>query len=66
MATETCSACGVEIEGDLVKFSYGKPGSRDRLRARVCIYAKRPGCINDPAGDIVTAEAYHPFPTGSE
>ena len=61
MATETCSVCGVEIEGDLVKFSYGNPGSRDRLRARVCVYAKKPGCINDPAAEVVKAEAWKPI-----
>jgi len=62
MDSVTCSACGVEIEGDLVKFSYGKPGSRDRLRARVCIHAKRPlDCINDPAGEAVEAEAWKPL-----
>ena len=64
MATETCSVCGVEIEGDLVKFSYGKPGSRDRLRARVCVYAKKPGCINDPAGEIVEAEEWKSIAIG--
>lgn len=46
----TCEACGVKIEsnpaGDIVHFSYGKPGTRSRLFQRVCRYARRPGCIN--------------------
>lgn len=38
---EKCSVCGVAIEGDLVKFSYGQPGSRERLYARVCQFIKK-------------------------
>jgi hypothetical protein len=42
-----CPACEVVITpDDQVLFSFGKPGTRARLYARVCQYAKRPGCIN--------------------
>lgn len=44
--SETCPVCGVEIIGDYVKFSVGPPGTRSRLRQRVCQYAQKPGCIN--------------------
>ena len=43
---EICSACGVKIIDDAVHFSFGKPGTRQRLHARVCQYAKKEGCIN--------------------
>jgi hypothetical protein len=43
---EVCPACGVKIEGDRVLFSAGPAGTRARLWARVCQYAKKPGCIN--------------------
>lgn len=42
-----CPVCSVRITGDTVIFSHGKPGTRERLYARVCQYAKdRAGCIN--------------------
>lgn len=44
-----CSACGVKIVGDQVLFSFGTPGSKERLYARVCQFAKKPGCINTVA-----------------
>ena len=37
---EKCSVCGVTIKDDLVKFSFGQPGSRNRLYARVCQFIK--------------------------
>lgn len=44
---EICPACEVVIHNKtVVYFSYGKPGTIERLRARVCNYAKKPGCIN--------------------
>jgi hypothetical protein len=43
---DICTACGVKIVDDVVHFSYGKPGTRQRLHARVCQYAKKEGCIN--------------------
>jgi hypothetical protein len=42
-----CSACGVKIIGEEVHFSHGKPGTKERLHARVCQFAKKPGCINN-------------------
>lgn len=52
---EQCPVCGVKIEGDVVYFSFGKPGTRARLQARVCQYAKSEGCINNqenhPSGE---------------
>jgi len=50
---EKCSVCGVEIENDAkVNFSYGKPGTRSRLWARVCRFTKSPDCINQDEGKI--------------
>lgn len=43
---QICPACQVKIIGDEVHFSYGKPGTKERLHARVCQYAKKKGCIN--------------------
>jgi len=43
---EICKACGVKIVDDVVHFSYGNPGTRQRLHARVCQFAKKEGCIN--------------------
>jgi hypothetical protein len=57
-----CPACGVVITpDDSVLFSYGKPGTRARLWARVCQYAKRPDCINKDETKIgdVTPEDYY-------
>lgn len=60
---ERCPACGVEIEnGSKVNFSFGPPGTRARLYARVCRTAKIPGCINqDPEkiGEIVANDYYN-------
>lgn len=44
-----CPACGVVIAGDEVKFSFGPPGTKQRLFARVCQFSKKPGCINTVA-----------------
>ena len=46
-----CPVCGVVIEEDLVKFSFGKPGTKARLYARVCQFiqkdeTKKAACIN--------------------
>ncbi len=44
---DVCPVCQVQIEGgDKVLFSYGPVGTRARLWARVCQYAKKSGCIN--------------------
>lgn len=44
---KVCPACGVRITDDgEVLFSVGKPGTKERLYARVCQFSKKPGCIN--------------------
>ncbi|WP_228035342.1 hypothetical protein [Oculatella sp. LEGE 06141] len=59
---EVCPACGVKIEaGERVLFSAGPVGTRARLWARVCQYAKKPGCINlntDAIGPIAASDYY--------
>jgi hypothetical protein len=50
MNIQFCPACGVAIEGDTVLFSCGGSGTRERLFARVCQYAKKQGCINKGTG----------------
>ncbi len=57
-----CPVCSVRIADDLVLFSSGKPGNKDRLRSRVCQYvAKYPekykDCIND-GGKVLESEMY--------
>lgn len=45
---ETCPVCGVKIEDNAkVIFSYGSSGTKSRLWARVCQFAKNDDCIND-------------------
>ncbi|MGB3560676.1 MAG: hypothetical protein WBD58_16260 [Geitlerinemataceae cyanobacterium] len=59
--TQTCPICNVSIARDVVQFSNGAPGSRARLYARVCQYAKQRGCINqDPEkiGTVGDADSY--------
>lgn len=42
-----CPACGVIIENELAKFSFGKPGDLNFLAQRVCQYRKVDSpCIN--------------------
>ena len=59
---EICPVCGVKIEnGEKVLFSVGEPGTRSRLYARVCQFAKKPGCINkneDKIGVIKNTDYY--------
>jgi hypothetical protein len=63
---ETCPVCGVKIEGgDKVIFSSGPVGTRARLWARVCNYAKQPGCINqdqNAIGSVHENDYYKPLP----
>lgn len=59
-----CQRCGVKIEGDIVHFSYGKPGSRSRLYARVCQFALKRGatdCANqfDPEKETIKESDYY-------
>ena len=59
--TQTCPACGVKVDGGVVHFSVGAPGSRAKLYARVCQFAKKAGCINtDPSeiGEIKESDGY--------
>lgn len=60
---EKCPVCGVEIEnGAKVNFSYGPPGTRARLWARVCNYAQNSACINrDEAaiGNVASQDYYN-------
>lgn len=55
-----CPVCNVLIEGDVVRFSYGPPGTRTKLKARVCQFAKREGCINPQTSlkDAVATDFY--------
>ena len=59
---EICSACGVQIENNAkVNFSFGKSGTREKLWARVCRYAKTDGCINlkrEELGEIKDSDYY--------
>ncbi|BFM40557.1 hypothetical protein [Synechocystis sp. LKSZ1] len=59
---EVCPVCGVTIEnGAKVVFSAGPAGTRARLWARVCNFAKSPDCINqDEAsiGDVQSNDYY--------
>ncbi len=59
---QVCPACGVKIVGgDKVLFSVGAPGTRSRLYARVCQYAKKAGCINrntEEIGQILPSDYY--------
>jgi hypothetical protein len=44
---QTCSLCNVKIDSkDTVHFAFGKPGSRERLYARVCKHVNDRRCIN--------------------
>lgn len=43
---QSCPVCGVTITNDAVQFANGSTGTRARLYARVCQYAKKPDCIN--------------------
>lgn len=59
---EICPVCGVTIlDGAKVVFSAGPSGTRSRLWARVCNFAKNPGCINQDeaiAGNIRSDDYY--------
>lgn len=44
---QSCAVCGVKVDqSDTVHFSFGKPGSRERLYARVCKHVGDERCIN--------------------
>lgn len=59
---EICPVCFVKIEDDAkVIFSTGKPGTRERLFARVCKFTKNPDCINLKKYDVekITSSDYY-------
>lgn len=63
---QQCPVCGVQIEDDAkVLFSYGRPGTRGRLWARVCQYLKedhkKEACINldHPKAEVVLESDYY-------
>lgn len=65
MTSKKCPRCKVEITPqDVVLFSYGKPGSRSKLYARVCQFALARGatdCINnfDPKTEPIKESDYY-------
>ncbi|WP_204106039.1 MULTISPECIES: hypothetical protein [Spirulina sp. CCY15215] len=64
---QTCPICRVKIaHDDKVYFSSGQPGTRARLYARVCQYAKKAGCINQNKEAIGTLTKSDGFSTGEE
>ncbi|MEO0351619.1 MAG: hypothetical protein AAF282_16395 [Cyanobacteria bacterium P01_A01_bin.15] len=63
--TQTCSVCGVTIANDAVQFSNGSTGTRARLYARVCQYAKNPDCINQDKtliGEVLQEDGFMEAP----
>ena len=60
----SCPVCGASItESGQVNFTYGSPGTRARLYARVCQYNKKPGCINQESeliGEVTPSDHFEP------
>jgi hypothetical protein len=63
---QECPVCGVKIENDTkVLFSYGRPGTRGRLQARVCQFLKedekKEKCINQghPLSEVIINSDYY-------
>ena len=55
-----CPACGVTItDSGEVLFSAGKPGTKERLYARVCQFAKKEECINTGELKELTESDYY-------
>ncbi len=54
MTEQLCPVCGVKIVkmigNDRVLFSYGSPGTREKLWQRVCQYVQKSDCINSDGG----------------
>lgn len=62
---QTCPVCGVTVANDVVQFSNGSTGTRARLYARVCQYAKKPECINqdkDRIGMVLQEDGFMEAP----
>ncbi len=59
---QTCSLCNVKIDpAGTVHFTYGPPGSRERLYARVCKHVNNQQCINadkSKIGLLIAADHY--------
>ena len=61
---QACSVCGVPITNqDEVLFTYGKPGTRAKLYARVCQYVntkEKDYCLNkDFTGSVTQSDIWH-------
>ena len=60
----SCPVCGASItESGQVNFTYGSPGTRARLYARVCQYTQKPGCINQDSeliGEVTSSDNFEP------
>ncbi|EKV03672.1 hypothetical protein Lepto7375DRAFT_5982 [Leptolyngbya sp. PCC 7375] len=62
---QTCPVCGVKVVDDVVQFSNGSTGTRARLYARVCQYAKKPECINQDKeliGEVLQEDGFMEAP----
>ncbi|MEM6256283.1 MAG: hypothetical protein AAF821_25500 [Cyanobacteria bacterium P01_D01_bin.156] len=62
---QICPVCGVTITNDVVQFSNGSKGTRARLYARVCQYAKKPECINQDKeliGEVLQEDGFMEAP----
>lgn len=61
----TCPVCKVKMKGEQVLFSYGPPGTKERLMARVCQYVsdeRKAGCLLSGKGVAVNPEeCYRPL-----
>lgn len=63
---QNCPVCGVTIVNDVVQFANGSAGTRARLYARVCQYAKKPDCINqnmELIGEVLKEDGFMEAPT---
>ena len=63
MRIEKCKVCQVDIEdGSVVHFSFGKPGTLNRLQARVCQFVsedRKEDCLNKNfSGEITDYDRY--------
>ena len=64
---QVCPICNISITEDgQVNFSTGNPGTRARLYARVCQFAKKTGCINQDSELIGELTREDGFETGEE
>ncbi|MEM7066744.1 MAG: hypothetical protein AAF572_26705 [Cyanobacteria bacterium P01_B01_bin.77] len=62
---QSCPVCSVTIANDVVQFANGSTGTRARLHARVCQYAKKPNCINQDKvliGEVLQEDGFMEAP----